>query len=82
MAENNGWFQVSWPADWQSVDISVKELVPVTTIAAAMRGPQWSGKRIYFHSDSMAVVAVLQQRRSAMSHPLSWGNVAVDSPLC
>ena len=68
MAENIGWFQVPWPADWQSVDISVKELVPVT-IAAAMWGPQWSGKRICFHSDNMAVVAVLQ-RRSAKSPPL------------
>ena len=32
-------------------------------------GPQWSGKHICFHSDNMAVVAVLQ-RRSAKSPPL------------
>ena len=49
------------------MDISVKELVPVA-IAAGLWGPQWSGKHICFHSDNMAVVAVLQ-RRSAKSPP-------------
>ena len=52
------------------MDISVKELVPVT-MAAALWGPQWSGKHICFHSDNMAVVAVLQ-RRSAKSPPLMY----------
>ena len=53
---------------WRELDISVKELVPVT-MAAALWGPQWSGKHICFHSDNKAVVAVLQ-RRSAKSPPL------------
>ena len=52
----------------RSCHISVKELVPVT-MAAALWGPQWSGKHICFHSDNMAVVAVLQ-RRSSKSPPL------------
>ena len=64
-----GWFQVAWPADWQATDISVKELVPVA-IAAALWDPLWSGKQVCFHSDNMAVVAVLQQR-SAKSPPLA-----------
>ena len=48
--------------------ISVKELVPVA-IAACLWGPQWLGKHICFHSDNMAVMAVLQ-RISAKSPPL------------
>ena len=50
------------------MDISIKELVPVT-IASGLWGPQWSGKHICFHSDNMAVVAVLQ-RRSAKTPPM------------
>ena len=61
IAESVGWFQLQWPPEWREVDISVKELVPVT-MAAALWGPQWSGKHICFHSDNMAVVAVLQRR--------------------
>ena len=38
-------------------------------IAAGLWGPQWSGKHICFHSDNMAVVAMLQ-RRSAKPPPL------------
>lgn len=67
--EHMGWFQVPWPTNWQPIDISVKELVPVA-IAAALWGPYWSGKHVCFHSDNMAVVAVLQQR-SAKSPPLA-----------
>ena len=44
------------------MDISVKEMVPVT-IAAALWGPQWS-------TDNMAVMASLQQRRPGKSPPL------------
>ena len=68
IAEMIGWFQVPWTQQWLEVDISVKELVPVA-IAAGLWGPQWSGKHICFHSDNMAVVAVLQ-RRSAKYPPL------------
>ena len=55
LAESLGWFKVPWPSDWQAVDISVKELVPVA-IAAAIWGPQWSGIHVCFHSDNMAVI--------------------------
>jgi uncharacterized membrane protein len=46
---------------WEDIEISAKELVPVV-IAAAVWGKQWSGKHIRFHSDNMAVVAVLSNR--------------------
>ena len=56
-----GWFQVQWPGEWNEVDISVKEMVPIV-IAAALWGKYWQGKHIHFHSDNMAVVAILNSR--------------------
>ena len=58
VVEGLGWFQVQWPQEWEAVDISAKELVPVV-LAAAMWGKLWSGKHVCFHSDNMAVVAIL-----------------------
>ena len=55
----HGWFQLQWPADWQSISITVKELVPIV-IAAALWGHQWSRKCICFRSDNMAVVDLLR----------------------
>ena len=56
-----GWFQIKWPEGWEKTDIAVKELVPVVT-AAALWGHCWAGKHIRFHSDNMAVVAILSSR--------------------
>ena len=53
-----GWFQVRWPACWDPVNIAAKELVPIV-ITAALWGAQWAGHSICFHSDNMAVVAIL-----------------------
>ena len=61
IVKNVGWFQVEWPEDWQDVHISAKELVPVV-LAAAVWGERWTGKHVCFHSDNMAVVAVLNSR--------------------
>ncbi len=47
-----GWFKVPWPSDWQSVDIYIKELVPVA-IAAAIWGPWWSGLHVCFYLGSV-----------------------------
>lgn len=58
MVDPLGWFQARWPADWDEIDISAKELVPVV-VAAALWGGRWAGQHICFHSDNMAVVAVL-----------------------
>ena len=54
------WFQMPWPLELLEVDISVKDLVPVT-IAAALWGPKWS-------TDNMAVMASLQQRSAKSSY--------------
>ena len=55
------WFQIKWPEGWEKTDIAVKELVPVVA-AAALWGHCWAGKHIRFHSDNMAVVAILSSR--------------------
>ena len=59
----SGLFQVMWPPSWSSVEISVKELVPVV-LAAAVWGSTWSGHHVLFHVENMAVVAVLQKKAS------------------
>ena len=56
-----GWFQLQWPALWSLIDIAAKEMVPVV-VAAALWGRLWEGCHICFHSDNMAVVAVLNKR--------------------
>ena len=58
-----GAFQVQWPPSWSTTDISVKELVPLI-IAAALWAPSWTGHRICFHVDNMAVVAIIQKQRA------------------
>ena len=61
VSDDLNWFQVQWPTHWADVDISAKELAPVV-IAAAIWGSRWESKHICFHSDNMAVVAVLNTR--------------------
>ena len=59
-AEEYGWFQDQWPKDWETTDISAKELVPVV-VAAALWGKYWPGEHVRFHSDNMAVVAIINK---------------------
>lgn len=56
--DGQDWVQTQWPAGWEAIDISTKELVPVV-VAAALWGGRWAGQHIRFHSDNTAVVAVL-----------------------
>lgn len=56
-----GWFQLQWPPAWLSVSIAPMELAPIV-MAAAIWGKSWAGCHIAFHSDNMAVVAVLNKR--------------------
>ena len=56
-----GYVQLQWPEQWEEMDISVKELVPVV-LAAALWGSFWQGQHIRFHSDNMAVVSILRTR--------------------
>ena len=55
------WFNLQWPDSWSGVDIVVKELVPIV-MAAALWGRMWYKSLVCFHSDNMAVVAILTSR--------------------
>ena len=56
-----GWFFFPWPEAKPSASISLLELVPVV-VATAVWGQYWTGQYVYFHSDNMGVVSVLQSR--------------------
>ena len=55
------WFQLQWPTSWLSVNIAVKELIPIV-VATAIWGSGWSQQRVHFLSDNIAVVAALSSR--------------------
>lgn len=55
------WFQLQWPTAWSAMDITIKEMVPIV-IAAALWGGYWHRMHICFHSDNLAVVAILQKQ--------------------
>ena len=59
----NLWLQGQWPLEWESVNIMVKELVPVV-LACAMWGSQWSGHHVQFHIDNSSVVQVIKKGSS------------------
>lgn len=61
VVDDVGWFQVQWPGGWKDMDITAKELVPVAA-AAGLWGRRWTGQHVCFHSDNMAVVAILNSR--------------------
>ena len=56
----NLWLQGQRPLEWNSVNIMVKELVPVV-IACAILGSQWSGQHVQFHIDNSSVVEVIKK---------------------
>ena len=60
----SSWFHLQWPDTWEAVDIIVKELVPIV-IAAGIWGQLWHHSNICFHTDNMAVVAILRTRSGA-----------------
>ena len=57
----NSYFQLQWPSSWASVNIVVKELIPIV-VAAALWGRIWYKSLICFHTDNIAVVAILRNR--------------------
>ena len=65
------WFQIQWPPAWASVNIVVKELVPIV-VATALWGRVWQHLHICFHSDNSAAVDTLQKRsvRDPQAHHL------------
>uniref|UniRef100_A0A1X7TIW2 RNase H type-1 domain-containing protein n=1 Tax=Amphimedon queenslandica TaxID=400682 RepID=A0A1X7TIW2_AMPQE len=61
------WFQLTWPSSWKEVNIAAKEMLLIV-IASAVWGQHWSGQRVKFLSDNMAVVAALSARSAR--HPI------------
>ena len=59
------WFQLQWVESWQSVHITVKELVPIV-VGCAVWGNNWRGKTLRCQCDNAAVVAIV---RSGTSKP-------------
>ena len=64
---NLHWFNFQWPDRFREWSIAVKELFPVV-VAAALYGPQWSGKIVQFVVDNLAVVQVLNSTYSSNNH--------------
>ena len=52
------WFQYKWPSEKSGWHIAAKEMTPIV-IAALLWGKDWQGLSVRFHSDNMAVVALL-----------------------
>ena len=63
------WFQYQWPGEWDTVHITVKELLPIV-VAVAVWGHQRQGRTIHCLCDNAAVVAIIRsgssKDRSAM----------------
>ncbi len=65
-----GWFQFQWREEWVARNIATKELIPVV-VAAVLWGRAWEGRHVCFHSDNMAVVAILTKRSAKEDHLLA-----------
>ena len=61
------WFQLEWPQSWKSVNIAIKEFIPVV-ISAAVWGSTWQESTICFNIDNQAVVAALGRSRAKDPH--------------
>ena len=57
------WFQFRWPADWDNVHITAKELLPIV-VAYAIWGHQWQGTTVQCLCDNAAVVAIVKSGTS------------------
>ena len=60
------WFQLRWSQSWAEMDITTKELLPIV-LAVAVWGRLLNHLHICFHSDNLAVVAIIR-KRSARNH--------------
>ena len=61
LTSDNKWLQVQWPASWQDVDISIKEMAPIV-LSEAMWGRSLHWRRVFFYFDNMSVVLVIQRK--------------------
>ena len=65
--ESGQWFQIRWPNSWASVNIAVKELLPIVA-GAAIWGSSWKGTVVLIQSDNQAVVSCLSSRSARDPH--------------
>ena len=65
--QDNSWLQLCWSPRLSHFSIAVKEMIPVV-LAAAVFGPNWSGKVVQFVVDNEAVVSVLNSTSSKDTH--------------
>ena len=47
------WFQLQWLPSWSTVNIAIKELIPVV-VSAALWGREWTGSLVLFRSNNQA----------------------------
>ena len=57
------WFQFRWPAEWEGVHITSKELLPIVA-ACAVWGSLWQGCTVRCLCDNAAVVAIIRSGSS------------------
>lgn len=57
------WIQAQWSKDWQSKNITLKEMIPIV-LATAMWGRHCSHKHVLVYCDNMAVVQMLASKTS------------------
>ncbi len=57
------WFQCEWSGSWESVHITVKELLPMV-VACILWGASWQGTTVLCRSDNMAAVSIINSGRS------------------
>ena len=61
--EEGYWFQFRWPAEWENVHITAKELLPIV-VACAVWGDRWQRCTIRCLCDNAAVVAIMRSGSS------------------
>lgn len=59
----NKWFADSWPSEFESYHINIKELFPIV-LAVEFWGKDFSNQCIMFHCDNMTVVHVINKQTS------------------
>ena len=57
---NNEWFAGEWPEPAKSVNIAVKDFIPIV-IATNIWGPSWFRRRVAFKCDNIAVVHCIRK---------------------
>ena len=58
--DSGEWFQFRWPAEWEGVHITSKELLPIVA-ACAVWGHLWQGCTVRCLCDNAAVVAIVHR---------------------